>query len=524
MLEDVGAWVSRREAAIGAAAVLETRNGDLAREEAAAEHARRAVLGQLLAAGVQAREGESLGALCATAGEHIKESDAAVERRKTLRQQLTQGERALQDLEDELKCADEAYGQWEQEWSSALTAAKVSTPSHTVAEAEAAIDQVAKVADALDKVDTIRRDRIDSMALDLERFESQGRSLAAKLGADTASQEDVAGLSKALGERLQQALSARQSWVAAEQALNTTNQQRDDANLEVQTARARVKPLLDAAGVSTIAEALPLFERSDKKRHLSVDIVDARDALMKGGDGLALEAVTAEVDACDIAMLPSELDETGRALLASTEGLTTLTEERVRKQQALAAIAGQANANAAIAEAKRQEALAAMADASERYLKVATASKLLRWAIDRYRDRKQGPMLSRAGVIFSGLTLGRFKKLLVDYDKEPLTLAAQRHTGEVVEVSGMSEGTRDQLYLALRLAALELHIEQAEALPFVADDLFINFDDERAKAGLAALRELSKQTQVIFLSHHDHLVPVVREVFGSSVNIVALSA
>ena len=35
----------------------------------------------------------------------------------------------------------------------------------------------------------------------------------------------------------------------------------------------------------------------------------------------------------------------------------------------------------------------------------------------------------------------------------------------------MSEGTRDQLYLALRLAALELHLGRATALPFVADDL-----------------------------------------------------
>ena len=86
----------------------------------------------------------------------------------------------------------------------------------------------------------------------------------------------------------------------------------------------------------------------------------------------------------------------------------------------------------------------------------------------------------------------------------------------------MSDGTRDQLYLALRLAALELHLDQGHALPFIADDLFINYDDRRAKAGLQALATLSEKTQVIFLSHHDHLVPAVREVFGPDVNVLGL--
>ena len=77
-------------------------------------------------------------------------------------------------------------------------------------------------------------------------------------------------------------------------------------------------------------------------------------------------------------------------------------------------------------------------------------------------------------------------------------------------------------YLALRLAALSLHLEKTAALPFIADDLFINYDDGRARAGLEALARLSESTQVIFLSHHAHLVPVVQAVFGAQVNVVQL--
>jgi uncharacterized protein YhaN len=131
-------------------------------------------------------------------------------------------------------------------------------------------------------------------------------------------------------------------------------------------------------------------------------------------------------------------------------------------------------------------------------------------------------MLSRASDVFLALTQGAFCKLAVDYESDPLKLSGQRATGELVDIEGMSEGTRDQLYLALRLAALELHLQKTIPLPFIADDLFINYDDGRAKAGLQALAQLSESTQVIFLTHHEHLVPVAQSVFGDRLNVVNL--
>ena len=74
----------------------------------------------------------------------------------------------------------------------------------------------------------------------------------------------------------------------------------------------------------------------------------------------------------------------------------------------------------------------------------------------------------------------------------------------------------------LGLPALEMRLDHATPLPFIADDLFINYDEARSRAGLEALGKLSERTKVIFLSHHDHLIPEVRAVFGDRVNIVAL--
>lgn len=122
------------------------------------------------------------------------------------------------------------------------------------------------------------------------------------------------------------------------------------------------------------------------------------------------------------------------------------------------------------------------------------------------------------------LHLGSFERLTVDFESEPLKLQGRRPDGTLVGVEGLSEGTRDQLFLALRLAALDMHVGQAHSLPFIADDLFINYDDQRSIAGLEALGELSRKTQVVFLTHHDHLLPAVRRVFGDGVNVVNLSS
>ena len=75
----------------------------------------------------------------------------------------------------------------------------------------------------------------------------------------------------------------------------------------------------------------------------------------------------------------------------------------------------------------------------------------------------------------------------------------------------MSTGTRDQLFLALRLASLERQLPMGEPLPFVVDDILVNFDDDRARASLEQLTELARRTQVLFFTHHSRLVELAQQ-------------
>ena len=111
--------------------------------------------------------------------------------------------------------------------------------------------------------------------------------------------------------------------------------------------------------------------------------------------------------------------------------------------------------------------------------------------IDRYRREKQAPLLKRAGELFATITADSFIDLRVDYDEnDQARLIGLRPDGKIVDVPGMSSGTADQLYLALRIASIEDYLERADALPFVADDLFINFDNDRAGAGFEVVVQI----------------------------------
>ncbi|WP_437587987.1 AAA family ATPase [Sorangium sp. So ce1000] len=104
--------------------------------------------------------------------------------------------------------------------------------------------------------------------------------------------------------------------------------------------------------------------------------------------------------------------------------------------------------------------------------------------------------------------------------KAPADAAAEPARAPVlreVDVTGLSDGTRDQLYLALRLASLEHHARTGEPMPLILDDILIHFDDDRARAALAVLGELAATTQVLFFTHHARLCELAREAVPADV-------
>jgi chromosome segregation protein len=518
VLEDVQSWMRKRDAAILAQGALELKQGELVRLRGRAEEGRAALFKNLQGVG-QGREADSLSALIELAERFVQSIDIIGAQRESLMKQTDQAQRALQTAQARYKVAKTELDDWTSLWTNALRSSKLEGVCPDLAAAEAAIGLVERIETNL-KSSLGPAGRITGMQSDLKTLTDQASRLASQLEPDLLKLGDSFEISRRLVERLSIARENQRNFNRLVGEIRAIEKKVKEIREDIAVAEAQVKPLLERASVLTLEECIPLAEKANKNRVLKAEVDKARLDLIHDGEGMTFEAISAEVGEFDLSQVPILLEQTKTSIAELTEKHAGLLQRQATEGKEFGAINGQATA--AIAEARRHEALAALGDAAEQYVELTTAQRLLKWAIERYRDQKQGPMLRRAGEIFAGLTLGEFTKLVVESEKSPPELFAKRVGGHQIEVAGLSEGTRDQLFLALRIAALELQISSKLALPFIADDLFVNFDDERAKAGFEALKALSGKTQVLFLTHHDHLLPIIRGVFGADVNVLEL--
>lgn len=169
------------------------------------------------------------------------------------------------------------------------------------------------------------------------------------------------------------------------------------------------------------------------------------------------------------------------------------------------------SSGAAEAAAEAEATLAALERHVTRYARLRLAVRVLERELERYRERHQGPIVSRAAELLRELTLGRYSGLRAEYtaDDHPM-LACVEAGGNRVSVADLSDGTRDQLYLALRLSTLELQAKRAGPLPLILDDVFVHFDDARTEVALSVLGGLASLLQIIVFTHHARVVELAR--------------
>ncbi len=142
--------------------------------------------------------------------------------------------------------------------------------------------------------------------------------------------------------------------------------------------------------------------------------------------------------------------------------------------------------------------------------------------LQHYRDANQSELMEAAENAFSALTHNRYAKLFTRPDNKGVEkLYATRENGDTVSADQLSTGTRYQLYLALRIAAYHQYRRQREPLPFIADDIFETFDDARTQSALTQMASMGMHGQVIYFTHHAHVVDIAKRVVPS-VNTIEL--
>jgi uncharacterized protein YhaN len=145
--------------------------------------------------------------------------------------------------------------------------------------------------------------------------------------------------------------------------------------------------------------------------------------------------------------------------------------------------------------ARRDAAQQRLSQLEDTYAAASIALEALAEAKTELRRRFAPRLASRAQKLFAAMTDNRYDRLTLDTE---LGLQAGAENEDILRSAlWRSDGTADQLYLALRLAVAA---ELTPKAPLVLDDALVRFDDVRLKAAIEILREEAKQKQVILFT------------------------
>lgn len=455
-----------------------------------------------------------LGLLLAHADRIVNEANAQKTSRTKLEQIVSERDERVRVATSDRDGAEQRMAAWVNDWRTAVGPFELLRES-APAEAEGTIELLSEVFNGMEAVSDLEH-RVKRIEEDAKDFEAKVAELVAAITPDLNGEPADRALGL-IAERLRMAerdAVSRDEKTAQHEALRP---KLDTACRDLADVNDKLEAIVKRVGCSHLDQVDRVEQQATQKRDINKDVHNIEDQLVEDGGGAALDAVLAETEEGDgdtitaeLADLDSQIEQVSEERDQELKGLGELQKKREEMLRVTDV--------AAMATQDAEDGIATIRSHAEEYMRLRLAETVLRDFIERYREKHQSPILKRASELFARLTLHTFDALRTDFDDEDHpVLVGIDPTGAALGVPAMSDGTRDQLYLALRLAAVEQYLQTAEPLPFVADDLLVHFDDDRARAALEVLAEFSRRTQVLFFTHHYHLVQLAREVVPADV-------
>lgn len=402
-------------------------------------------------------------------------------------------------VEAEVQQLSDAQDAWDAAWPAA-TGALGLKPNISSTDANSAVTEWVGARGVLSAIGQSRQ-RLKRMDEDETSLTKDVRSLATELVIEIG--EDCVVAAQMLLARFNDNATAQTQFDGVLPDFEEAKVEADQAQGALGSAREKLATLaalakLDSADDGALLDAA---SRYAARMQLCEVIALAERTATDVGDKLDLAALRAEWDERDLDEVRAELNElTSRDAEIESEIEAAILAEKAATDD-LAAYLSQSEVNHAVAE--REAAAAQMHLALERYLELSVARELVTSAMATIRAEQQNPLIARAGELFTATTLGEFAGIETDIDEKGHPVVVGRRTnGGTAAVATMSDGTRDQLFLAFRLASLENYAGAAEPLPFVADDILVHFDDERSRSTLNLLAEFGMANQILLFTHH----------------------
>ncbi|MCF8719742.1 ATP-binding protein [Nitrospina gracilis] len=335
------------------------------------------------------------------------------------------------------------------------------------ADLRAARSRVERVASAAPGLE-LNNDLLVNMERVAERYEDQRQK-----------QEERRNLEKALSEQAQ-------GLEQLKPAVEAQRQKLDRIILEAGTK--------DEEGfqdqVTSWKRACDLKQQSERAR---------RDIQSRMGVGEAFDAVVEELRSTEPTRLDTECATARERVETLQKQMQEIDQKLGRCQQEQERLA---NSDVLFDAQSQVEMLKQRLERAGRDWAVATlALSMLDRSLKTYQETHQPAVYRAASDWFRRITGGVYEA--VRYQMEADVVDVQTASGDFKPVAHLSRGTREQLYLALRLALIQEYEKESEPLPVLMDDVWVNFDDARRDRFVEVLAQFAQDRQVVVLSCHN---------------------
>ena len=146
-----------------------------------------------------------------------------------------------------------------------------------------------------------------------------------------------------------------------------------------------------------------------------------------------------------------------------------------------------------------------------RWQTLAMASCLLEDVCGTFERERQPETLREASTFLNQLTDGKYKRIWTPLGTNQLKI--DDGSGHSLALEVLSRGTREAVFIALRLSLAAAYARRGVMLPLVLDDVLVNFDRDRAIHAAKTLKTFAELGhQVMMFTCHDHIVDIFHDI------------
>ena len=149
--------------------------------------------------------------------------------------------------------------------------------------------------------------------------------------------------------------------------------------------------------------------------------------------------------------------------------------------------------------------------ATSHWQTLAATTFMLEKVCEVYENERQPETLREASSFLKSLSDGKYVRVWTPLGKNALRI--DNAQGQSLPLEVLSRGTREAVFIALRLALASAYSRRGVNLPLVLDDVLVNFDARRATAAARVLRDFAEMGhQVIMFTCHEHIMRIFYDI------------